>query len=55
MAGLVPMGAKITGSHNAFSVMPGLVPGIHVVRGLAGCRTPTLSVGAPGVIVLDLH
>jgi hypothetical protein len=41
--------------HNAFSVMPGLVPGIHVVTGLAGCRTSTLSAAAPDVIVLEPH
>jgi hypothetical protein len=35
--------------------MPGLVPGIHVVTGLAGCRTSTLSAAAADVIVLDLH
>jgi hypothetical protein len=55
MAGLVPIGAKLRDLHNAFSVMPGLLPGIHVVTGLAGGRTPTLSAGAPDVIVLDLH
>jgi radical SAM superfamily enzyme with C-terminal helix-hairpin-helix motif len=55
MAGLVPIGAKLRDLHNAFSVMPGLLPGIHVVTGLAGCRTPTLSAGAPDVIVLDLR
>jgi hypothetical protein len=32
--------------------MPGLVPGIHVVTGLDGCRTSTLSAAAPDVIVL---
>jgi hypothetical protein len=37
------------------SGLPGLVPGIHVVTGLAGCRTSTLSAAAPDVIVLDLH
>jgi hypothetical protein len=53
MAGLVPIGAKLKlrDLHNAFSVMPG----IHVVTGLAGCRTSTLSAAAPDVIVLDLH
>jgi hypothetical protein len=56
MAGTSPIGAKLRDLHNAFSVMPGLVvPGIHVVTGLAGCKTPTLSAGAPDVIVLDLH
>jgi hypothetical protein len=55
MAGLVPIGAKLRDLHNAFSVMPGLVPGIHVATGLASCRTSTLSAAAPDVIVLDLH
>jgi hypothetical protein len=49
MAGLVPIGANFMDLHNAFSVMPGLVPGIHVVTGLAGCRTSTLSAAAPDV------
>jgi hypothetical protein len=44
-------GVLIPTSH--FSVMPGLVPGIHVVTGLAGCRTSTLSAAVPDVIVLD--
>jgi hypothetical protein len=34
MAGTSPIGAKIRGSHDAFSVMPGLVPGIHAVTWL---------------------
>jgi hypothetical protein len=55
MAGTSPIGAKLRDLHNAFSVMPGLVPGIHVVPGLAGCRTSTLSAEARDVIVLDLH
>jgi hypothetical protein len=55
MAGLVPIGAKLRDLHNAFSVMPGLVPGIRVATGLASCRTSTLSAAAPDVIVLDLH
>jgi hypothetical protein len=54
MDGLVLIGAKFKDLHNAFSVMPGLVPGIHVVTGLAGCRTSTLW-AAPDVIVLDLQ
>jgi hypothetical protein len=41
--------------HNAFSVMPGLVPGIHVVTRFAGCRTSSLSAAAPDVSVLDLN
>jgi hypothetical protein len=49
------MGANLRDLHNAFSVMPGLVPGIRVVTGLAGCKTSTLSAAAPDVIVLDLH
>jgi hypothetical protein len=54
MPGLVPMGANLRDLRNAFSVMPGLVPGIHVVTGLAGCRTSRLSAAAPDVMVLDL-
>jgi hypothetical protein len=52
MAGLVAIGAKLRDWHTAFSVMPGLVAGIHVVTGLAGCRTSTLSAAAPDAIVL---
>jgi hypothetical protein len=39
-AGSSPIGAKLRDLHNAFSVMPVLVPGIHVVRGLARLQNP---------------
>jgi hypothetical protein len=33
--------AKAGGTLGAFRVMPGLVPGIHVVKGRVNCGTPT--------------
>jgi hypothetical protein len=39
MAGTSPIRAKIRVSHDAFSVMPGLVPGLHAVRGHVDIRT----------------
>jgi hypothetical protein len=55
MAGLVPMCAKLKDLHNAFSVMPGLVPGIHVVTGVAGAELQRFRRAAPDVILSDLH
>jgi hypothetical protein len=49
------MGAKIGQLRDAIRVMPGLVPGIHVVKPRVDLRTSTFFSASAGAIILDLR